>query len=362
MNIYLCSTVRNLLFALLKTLAEPKQKSCIVMICDQQNIDVNNYDSTVLPEHVKVKFIRRKSISELLSGKFSGAFFRVAAVLNVKTSSRFRSFVYTRLFNGLLKELELLTATDSNLFLFNDRSRTARLFRLAFSDYSLIEDGLANYYGLKLKRLEFVWRAITFHAFDKRYLGDDKRCHTIFMLKPLRAPDVLKSKVQPVTFIDRENITGTCYAFFGFKREVARNYNLNWVLATQPISVGKLTTTDFDLVIYNKVLAHMKKMGVQVALKIHPREQAARYIDAFPGYELLESKIPIELMILGANEGCKIVSIYSTAGMGFEQYCQRITLIKDDESEIMQDIFTQWRNDGGLLDDRIDEQVFKEKE
>ena len=72
MNIYLCSTVRHLLFSLLKALSQPEKKQIIFMICDQQNIDENSFDKTVLPEHVQVVFIKRQMIRNQLYRGFKG--------------------------------------------------------------------------------------------------------------------------------------------------------------------------------------------------------------------------------------------------------------------------------------------------
>lgn len=352
-NIYLCSTVRNLLFAVLKALDEPAQQSYILMICDQQNIDTDNYDLSVLPGHVKVHFVNRKTIRKHLDSNISGRILRLLAAINIRTSTHFRRYVRSWLFNGILKESGIPATDDSQLFLFNDRNRIARLIRLAFVEYAIIEDGLANYYGYKLKPGEALWRTLTRHPFNRRYLGDDPRCHTIFLLEPDKAPQVLQAKIRPMTFINHQNIEDVCYKFFKLDDGAGHDYGSTWILATQPISVGQLTTSGFDLEIYRKIIDRLTEKNVPVALKVHPREDPGRYRNAFPDYQLLESKIPLELMILGASQKCNIVSIYSTAGMGFERYCRRITLIRDDESEFMGDTFSAWKKDRALLDNRI---------
>lgn len=353
MNIYLCSTVRNLLFAQLKALDEPGQKSCILMIYDQQNISIDNYDLSSLPDHVQVKFIRRKDIRKQLDRRLSGRILRLLAVLNIRTGVQFRRRIKTWLFNDLLKNLGLVAAEVGQLFLFNDRNRVARLLRLAFADYAIIEDGLSNYSGKKLRAGEALWHVLTGNRSKKSYLGDDKRCHTIFLLNPKSSPEVLRSKVRPVTFIDSRNIAEVCCNFFRFQPVAGRGSVFSTILATQPIAVGQLTASGFDLVIYRKLLAQLQAKGAQVALKVHPREDLERYRQAFPDYQLVESKIPLELMIFGAEDKCDIVSIYSSAGMGFEQYCRRLTLIKDQESEQMQAVFDAWRKNADSLERRI---------
>jgi hypothetical protein len=354
MNIYLCSTVRNLLFALLKSLNEPQQSSCILLICDQQDIDKENYDPSILPKNIRIRFIRRKDIRARLDKSISGRFLRLAAALNITTSERFRQRIRLRIFNEIIQLEEPTQSEVSRLFLFNDRNRVARLLRLAFADYAVIEDGLSNYSGTKLKPLERIRNRLVGNTAEMRYLGDDRRCREIFLLKPQDAPQALKHKTKPVSFIKHKNITEFCYGFFRYQPSDVEVENQPCLLATQPISIGKLTSSGFDLVIYRKLIQKLRDKGINPLLKVHPRESITRYLQAFPESPVAESKIPLELLIFGAKEKSDIVSIYSTAGMGFENYCRRLTLIRQEESEKMEAIFNQWREDESLLDQRIE--------
>jgi len=90
MNIYLGSTTRNRLFALLKYLDEPAEKSCILMIYDQQGIDSKNYYLSALPGHIQIRFISRKAIRKRLDKKFSGMLLSLAAAADIRTSAHFR--------------------------------------------------------------------------------------------------------------------------------------------------------------------------------------------------------------------------------------------------------------------------------
>jgi len=338
---------------LLVALDSSNRQNRILMIVDQQNIDVENFDLSALPSNIQVNFITRKNIRKSLDKSSIGLMLRLVASLNVKTFSGLRRLTRTWLFAGFLSELRLAPGGNDRLFLFNDRNRIARLFRLAFADYAVIEDGLSNYSGKKLKALERTWRFITGNDIEKRYLGDDHRCHSIFLLNPSKAPAVLMSKVRPIDFIDKEQISSVCFRFFRYADEENPGKRYSCILATQPISVGQFTASGFDLVVYSQLLEHLSNKGVKPAIKVHPREDVERYRDAFPGYEVVGGKVPLELMIFGAEQKCDIVSIYSTAGMGFEQYCRRVTLVKEDEAENMADLFASWRREPDLLDGRI---------
>jgi len=62
MNIYLCSTVRHLLFSLLKANSSANEQHHIFMIADQQNINSDNLELADLPSNINVYFILREKI------------------------------------------------------------------------------------------------------------------------------------------------------------------------------------------------------------------------------------------------------------------------------------------------------------
>ncbi|MGE4578838.1 MAG: glycosyltransferase family 52 [Desulfuromonadales bacterium] len=353
MNIYICSTVRNLLFATMKSISEPDVFSNILMIVDQQNVDKKDFDLSALPCNIQIDFIARKHIRRKLDSRFVGVLLRLLAALNVKTPARSRSWIRCWLFDFLFKTLQLDLDESDRLILFNDRNRVARLFRLGFSNYAVIEDGLSNYSGKSLKFFEKLWRFLSGNRIGKRYLGDDSRCHTIYLLNPDKAPNAIRKKVKPIDFISRKNILGVCSPFFRYGADQGKVSTYSCVFATQPIAVGKFTCSGYDLDVYSKILSYLSDTGQKPVIKVHPREDVEKYRKAFPSYEVVGGKVPLELMVFGSEQKCKIYSIYSTAGMGFEQYSQRITLVKDEEAESMAALFESWRREPTLLDNRI---------
>ena len=108
---------------------------------------------------------------------------------------------------------------------------------------------------------------------------------------------------------------------------------------------------------YEKVISELNLKNVNVALKVHPREDLNKYKEKFPDIDLIESKIPLELVLFSNKTHSHIVSIYSTAGMGFEDFCNRITLINDREAENMNEILSDWKRDLKKIDVRIKEVI-----
>lgn len=347
MNIYLCSTVRHLLFSLLKALSQPEQKQVIFMITDQQNIDENNYDKTSLPNHVEVIFIKRQAIRKKLYRGLSGNILKLLANFNAQLPMKLQQKLTFKLFHETLRlnasEAQLNSA---NLFLFNDRNKISRLFRLAFKQYSLVEEGFGNYRGFKFKPFEKIINKMMLSKKKMRYFGDNTLCQSIYLLTPEKAPLYIQHKVQKITFINSELVNKYCLPFF--KYSLKQQYQT--ILATQP-----LAATAIDLIAYQAVIQKLAKDNISVALKPHPSEDISRYQATFENIDIIDAKIPLELIIFGAKNKANIISLYSSAGMGFEQYCDRYNLIKDNELSDLNTLFASWRADNSLIDKRISE-------
>ena len=148
MNLYLCSTLRHFLFALLKSLKEADQESRIIVVTDQQGLEPESFDLSILPSTITVKFIgRKKLLKEIYSGGM-GFIHKRFAVANYQCDF-FKKRTANKLYESeILREPFIKEKT--RLFLFNDRNRLSRLIRLAFPFYEVIEDGLSNYTGTEL--------------------------------------------------------------------------------------------------------------------------------------------------------------------------------------------------------------------
>lgn len=340
MNLYLCSTLRHFLFALLKSLKEVEQESRIIVITDQQGLEPESFDLSILPSTITVKFIGRKKLLKKTYSGSVGIIHKCFAVANYQND-----FFKKRTVNKLYESKILsgkFTAEKTRLFLFNDRNRLSRLMRLAFPSYEVIEDGLSNYTGTELS---FAERYI-FNKEGRRYIGDDRRCKVIHLLTPELAPSQIVNKVQSIDFIAPNNVNRFLYSIF--KLESSNVVIPDVIIATQPISISGMSNSGKDIDVYREMVEHLESKNFTYAFKVHPRENEGKYKSAFPASNFIQSKIPLELLVFASTSSPVVLSVYSSAGMGFEGFCRRITLITDDEAEMQAEIYNQWKE--SLLD------------
>lgn len=347
MNIYLCSTLRHFLFATLKSLSVRDELSHIIVITDQQGLDPNHFELSALPSTISVKFVERKQILDSVYNGPLGLIHKLFATANISSQ-----FFQERTLKKLDK-CDLLNSEyglkDTTLYLFNDRNRLARLMRLAFVEYEVIEDGLSNYTG---SELSFAERYVL-NKKGRRFIGDDKRCCAIHLLTPKLAASQLAPKVKQINFISHINVNSFIYPLFKVDKSEVSIPEV--IIATQPISIGNMSESECDITVFQKMVDYLKINNHSYAFKVHPRENEMKYMDAFPDAHFIESKIPLELLVFSSCESPTVLSIYSSAGMGFEEYCKRATLIKDDEAEQQADIYAQWQKDLVDVDKRLEE-------
>jgi hypothetical protein len=348
MNIFLCSTVRHLLFSLLKAIKQSDEKNIIFMICDQHNIDVNNFDVSHLPKNIEVVFFNRSDLRKRVYSGVQGKIIKLAANYKVSLPTFFQKKIAELIFNQALNvNLSVEELSSPTLYLYNDRNMISRLFRLAFNNYHLIDEGTANYYGEPLKNHEKLISFISGSKKEKRFFGDDERCISISLVSAENAPRELKHKVHQIDFISPESINDYCYDFF----RVSSGIQPQCILATQASNFS-----DVDMAIYKKIILKCKINNITVAIKPHPCEDITCYLEEFPGTLMIESKIPLELVIFRANKNISVVSICSSAGLGFENYCSRLTLVKDEELEdcTYNALFSHWKDGIDSLSPRVD--------
>lgn len=316
------------------------------MICDQQNIDRNNFDVSHLPKNVEVRFFNRSDMRKKIYSGFQGKIIKLAANYKVSLPSFLQQKVARLIFNqALAVNLNLDKLSFSTLYLYNDRNKMSRLFRLAFNEYHLIDEGVGNYYGQPLKSHEKLIRFLLGSKEKQRFFGDDERCKTISLVNAEKAPEVLKNKVQQIDFINAESINNYCFDFF----KISMAIQPQCIIATQPFNFYF-----DDMAIYKKIILKCQENNLTVAIKPHPSEDVSCYSEAFPDTVIIESKIPLELIVFQANQKINILSVYSSAGLGFEDYCSCLTLIKQDELESASEIFSQWNKDMNMAYSRLD--------
>ncbi len=352
MDIYLCSTIRNLMFAVMRACKSERTQSLILLITDQQDLKLADFDCDVLPAHIQLCCIERKAIRKQLDASLAGRVIRLLAACKITPPTGYRAMLRAKILQQLTGQHSPGFQQAQRLFLFNDRNRVARLLRLAFGDYVVIEDGLANYRGYPLRWHEQLGRLLG-RRHGMRYIGDDVRCGQILLLHPEKSPCGLRNKIAAIDFHNSEQGREVCLLFFRVPTQ-SINSQYDLLLATQPISEGNLTQSDADLAIYRQIIALAAEAGRCIAIKVHPRERAQRYQQAFPASTVISGNIPLELMLFGTQHRVDILSIYSSAGLGFEQFCKRLCLVKDAEAEAMDQLFILWQQQPERLIQRID--------
>ncbi|MEZ9470073.1 glycosyltransferase family 52 [Vibrio lentus] len=346
MNLYLCSTLRHFLFALLKSLKEVEQESKIIVVTDQQGLESESFDLSILPSTITVKFIGRKKLLEEIYSGGVGIIHKCFAVTNYQNEF-FKKRTVNKLYeNEILSEK--FTDEKTRLFLFNDRNRLSRLMRLAFPFYEVIEDGLSNYTGTELSLTE---RFLS-NKKGRRYIGDDRRCKFIHLLQPELAPSQIVKKVQRIEFIDSNNVNKFLYSIFKLDNSSVDVPDV--IIATQPISISGMSDSGDDINVYRRMVEYLEAKNCTYAFKVHPRENEDKYKNAFPTSKFVKSKIPLELLVFSSSSSPMILSVYSSAGMGFEGFCRRVTLITDDEAERQADIYDKWKQSLLDLNERLE--------
>lgn len=351
MDYYLCSTVRHLLFSLLRSLKNRDTTSHIFMITDQQNICEKSFNIRCLPQNIIIHFIQREKIRSHLYLGIKGKIIKLLALRNCTTTERVRAYIHQELIKNTL-DINIDYSPENNLFIFNDRNKIARLFRLMFEQYELIEEGMANYYEIDLKRIEKFFSLFSKNKRNKRYFGDDSRCKNIYLLSPEKSAVSARHKTKQIDFISEKNIEDYGYKFFNYTEKLS----FSCIIATQPYDIKGQ-----DLVVYQKLKESFEALNINYAFKPHPREDITHYQKLFPNVPIIESKIPLELIIFGSHKKCNVISICSSAGIGFEKYCQKINLIQDHELSLSKKIINDWYEDKKsiLIDSRIEEALKK---
>lgn len=347
MNLYLCSTIRHILFALTKALNEPNRGHHLLVSVDQQNIKADDFNLNSLPPNIQFTFFKRDDLKKTVQSDVKGKMIWFAAQRQMKTTPKIRRYTQEIVFSKILNLN--LSLTDCDLYLFNDRNHVARLLRLGFESYFSIEDGLSSYGASKLKWHEKLSRKLSGSKIQQRYFGDDPRCREIYFLNIDKAPQELLFKAKLIDWIDFEQVQEYCFPVFGVDFTALKDMQ-PYIIATQPVSQGGLVDSGVDLKIYQAMVDELQSRGIQPSFKVHPREPIEKF-QSFEaqGLRMLPAKVPLELLLLGQQEKVHIFSIYSSAGMGFERFCQRHTFLPEQYSDEIAHYASQWIQSPSML-------------
>lgn len=340
MNVYLCSTIRHILFAVTKAYAKPIEHHVLLISCEQQDIKAQHFDLLALPSYISFSFFSRNELKSSVKSTLKGRWIWFLAQQQQQVKPTYQAYIQTEVFNRFFSLNANLETTQ--LILFNDRNHIARLFRLGFAQYSCIEDGLSSYQSRPLHWYESVWRKLTKHPIKRRYFGDDPRCKRLYFLDINKAPAELNFKSRLIDWINFQQVQQLCYPLFRLSFKSVETMS-PYLIVTQPISYHGFVDSRLDLDIYQKMIDSLIEQGHAPSFKIHPRES----IDKFKqfqtqGIHILPTNIPVELLLLSQKKMVHLYSINSSAGMGFESFCYRHTLIQEDEVNNFPQIIEKW--------------------
>lgn len=337
-NIYACSTVRHLLFALLRSDLHKQDIHYILFFADYQHTSFADWNLGSLPANIIVHEMNRGSIRQHLGGSLCGKLCYFFAMRNWRAPESLLTTLRA-LLADTVPELAMALATaqadnrQPRLWLFNERNKMARLLRLLSRQFSLIEDGESNYHTLVCQWWKWPARLLRGLPPCTRVLGEEASCASILALNPEHLPERVRHKGQHIDFLDHPSARALMDRIFGAYVALPRHAQ-QVIVATQPFRIPGVSIADKQH-IYARIISHLQTLGRPVVLKNHPAEDADDY--AFLGDQVirLPGKIPLEVLLPGNTEPVIIVSVLSSAGMGFERYCRRIRLCEDSPSNAL---------------------------
>lgn len=361
-DIYICSTVRHLLFSLYKA-QDSNNQAVIVFFYDFQNIEPQQIDTTQLPDNISLILVNRNSLVKHI--KKSGLIGRLILFCSLRGISISNSTM-SKLVNLLHSYDSNFNFTINNLFLFNDNNKMSRLFRLLNQSYSMIEDGMGNYIEHKIESIpKQVLRYLQGKQPKYYVFGEKDQCKEVYAIHPKNLPKSIMHKGKRLMLSKDKAIVDTIKTCFRFKEEPSFSDN-GLIIATQPVFTeikDKLISDNFFLDIYKIIISHSREKGLTPVLKLHPLEQRSDYLNIEnEGAMFLSNKLPLELYLLSSTEKTNIITINSSVGIGMEEYCNVYNLIPDDKVSDYMEVLSDYEKNRESLQDIISIQLSKIKQ
>jgi len=353
MNLYICSTLRHLLFSVLKAKNEPNQESHILFFYDYQDIDMNMLDTTCLPDHIKLTLLSRKELTRKLKQSLKGKLYLFLSLRTINLPELLKNKLKIYI-SGFIPGLSISNKKIA-LFVFNERNKMSRLFRTMVSEYEMIEDGVGNYFKVPTVGTQGIVRFLQNKPTQYWLFGEEARCKRIYVVSPEKLPEDIQHKAVQIDFLKNKKNIALINGVFKFS-PTKKNPNNSMIIATMPTGsalFNKLKNKQFLFQLNQHFIDFADEHDIAVSIKTHPSESIKDYDKYFPNINFLPSKLPLELFILNAEKSPTIISIASSAGIGFEDYCRRITLIPESSLEGFVDIILSWENNEDKLKETV---------
>ncbi len=332
LNIYVCSTVRHLLFALLRATKHADQLHELIFFTDYQQVELSEWQLGNLPDNIRLHEVTRTSLRRHLNSSLVGRLISFLAMRNLAVPAALCSPIHS----WMLEHTDIgqeQFSTEPRLWLFNERNKMSRIFRLLVRQFALIEDGEGNYQLLDSPWWRWPLRLLLGRTIKYRVFGEDRRCTEIWAVHPERLPPPVVAKGRQIDFLAGKNARDLIRSLFALDSVGMQNFDV--ILATQPIDMLPGVTIAQKQQIYAQIVRHLNDLEYKVLLKVHPAENKADYEHLADTTGAAPGKFPLEALILGAENRIPVISIVSTAGMGFEQYCRRIQLCRNTHERVV---------------------------
>jgi hypothetical protein len=352
-NLYICSTVKHALFALMRANHHLEEKHLILYFCDFQDAHLSLEETRNQAEHCKIVQLKYIDLNNQLQSTVSGRAIYFFAMRNLSIGKSMRKKLINTI-TQVVPELEAkeLFSEPPRLWLFNQRNRMSRLFRLLGPTFQIIEDGEANYFPRIIPAWKRPARLLLGLPAKHRYYGEDKRCKEIWVQDVGRLPEYIRDKGRRIDFIDTTAARAAAVILFGSQAALDDDQPVA-ILATQRLEVYKGSSLDGKLTLYRMTVRHLQNAGYKVYLKPHPAEDQSEYNSFSENSSILDNNIPLEVYLCNMTQPALLVSMFSSAGMGFENICQRAPLI--DKNHMQE--YVSWIEQPALLDAALTEKI-----
>lgn len=344
-HVYVCSTVRHVLFAILRASMVPHEQHHILYFTDFQNASLAGWNTAALGAQIHIHPLTRASFRDQLGRDFRGRALYFLAMRNLAAPAPLREALWDVLRHDCPEfAAALAEAATPALWLFNERNKMARLLRILMPRFNLLEEGEANYHFVDCPWWKWPVRLALGRPPRQRCFGEDGRCQHIYALEPQRLPAPVRLKARPIRFLEADHVKGIMHDLFPAALFPATLEAVT-ILATQPLEVLKFVTPVEKQRLYSDIVALLRATGRDVRLKLHPAEDPESYSTLLAETPAVSGKLPIEALIMVADTRLEIVSLWSTAGLGFDHNCVRVPLIATDHQATLQ----RWLHDANLI-------------
>ncbi|EDK29078.1 polysaccharide biosynthesis protein CpsK(V) [Vibrionales bacterium SWAT-3] len=358
-NLYICSTVRHVMLSIFHAV-EKEKKATIVLFNDYQNIPSTVFNTAHLPENIEIILASRDELTSSLKRK------GVIGKLIIKYSMlgvRIPEFLKKALIHYIKyyrKEI-LPDVNCCELFVFNDDNKMSRLFRLLFPNYKMIEDGMRNYIEIPIHgSVKRVIRKLKRYPSNTMIMGERRECLEVHLLSPEKSPLAIKDKVDKLALSKSGQAIEILSKLFQIDNQ--NHHTGTVIIATQPTSkenILRFKDANFIKKVYQNIHERIVDAGYRVVLKLHPSEPQETYNQFLEGVEQLPPKLPVELFLMMSNQKMGIVSLFSSVGMGLEEYCDVFQILKQEEVSEAINTIASFEENSKELDFRINQVLQK---